>query len=410
MQPNDLIPHLFRTEYSKIIAVLCKAFGAAHINLAEDMASETFLAAVETWPYSGIPDNPAAWLYAVAKNKARNCLTRNAVFARRVQPHLQRNALQTDDVIDMSPQAITDSQLQMLFAVCNAGIAIESQICLALRTLCGFGIDEIAAAFFTNKETINKRLLRAKQKLRSENIKIEMPAESELASRLDAVLRTIYLLFSEGYYSERQATVVRKELCLEAMKLAYLLLQNRQTNQHATNALMALMCFHASRLEARQDAKGGIILYDDQDENLWNMELVEKGFWYLQYASGGDIRSKYYIEASIAYWHTVKADTTEKWEQVLQLYNHLLQLEYTSVAALNRLFAVAKARGKQAALLEAENLKSTGNHFYYLLLAELYNDSDVLKAKEYLQKALAAAPTEPQKQVIRKKMQAYETA
>lgn len=158
-----------------------------------------------------------------------------------------------------------------------------------------------------------------------------IPDESQLQTRLDTVLRTLYLLFSEGYYSERNPSLIRKELCLEAMNLAYLLLQNDLTNNHSTNSLMALMCFHSSRLDARLSEKGEIILYQNQDENLWDKTLIEKGFYYLQQASKWEIVSKYYLEASIAYWYTVKNDNQEKWESILSLYDQLLKIDYTPI-------------------------------------------------------------------------------
>ena len=179
MQQQELIPHLFRTEFRKITAVLCKLFGIEHMEVAEDIASETFLSALETWTYKGIPENPTAWLYTVAKNKARNYISRNNIFTEKITASLQKSSPEIEEVeIDLSDKNITDSQLQMLFAICHPSISTEAQIGLALRILCGFGIDEIANAFLTNKETINKRLFRAKEKLRQEKVKIEFPSES----------------------------------------------------------------------------------------------------------------------------------------------------------------------------------------------------------------------------------------
>lgn len=403
MEQKELIPHLFRTEYSKITAVLCKLFGIEHIEIAEDIASETFLLAFETWNYKGIPKNPIAWLYVVAKNKAKNYLTHNKVFAEKILRQLQYANI-NDEEIDLSEKNITDSQLQMLFAICQPSISIEAQIGLSLRILCGFGIDEIADAFLTNKETINKRLFRAKEKLRLEKVQIKFPDKIEIDNRLETVLTTLYLLFSEGYYSERQNAVIRKDLCLEAMRLTYLLIENEQTNQHSTNSLLSLMCFHSSRLDARTTENGEIILYQDQDENLWNDELILKGNYFLKQASNWNILSKYYLEARIAYWHTIKVDTIDKWENILQLYNHLLQLEYSPIAALNRTFALSKAKSNQIALAEAEKLNLTDNHFYYILLGELFKDVDNTKAKNHFQKALSLAKTQTEKHAIKKKM------
>jgi len=297
--------------------------------------------------------------------------------------------------------------LQMLFAICHPSIPIEAQIGLALRILCGFGINEIANAFLTNNETINKRLFRAKEKLRAEKVMIEFPGKNEINNRLETVLTTLYLLFSEGYYSESDDTILREDLCDEAMRLAFMLIENKQTNQPKANALYSLMCFHSSRFAARKNEKGEIILYDEQNESLWDKELIIKGIYFLHEASKGTEISKYHIEASIAYWHTIKSDTKEKWENILQLYNKLLQIEYSPIAALNRTFALSKANSKQEALIEAEKLNLPGNHFYFTLLGELYTDLDNKKAKENFQKAFSFAKTQTDKQTIQKKMEKF---
>jgi RNA polymerase sigma factor (sigma-70 family) len=405
MEQQELIPHLFRAEFRKITAVLCKLFGIEHIEVAEDIASETFLSALETWTYKGIPDNPTAWLYKVAKNKAKNHLTRDIIFNSKVTTEIKYSTPLREEIeIDLSEKNITDSQLQMLFAICHPSISTETQIGLALRILCGFGIDEIANAFLTNKETINKRLFRAKEKLRAEKVQIEFPGEAEIATRLETVLTTLYLLFNEGYYSETQDNVLREDLCLEAIRLTYLLIENEQTNQPTVNALLSLMCFHASRFAARKNEKGEMILYEDQDEKLWNDELITKGIYFLNMSSTGNRISKYHIEASIAYWHTIKADTQEKWESILQLYNRLLQLEYSPIAALNRTYALAKANGKAEAIIEAEKLSLKNNHYYFTLLGELYTGIDNNKARQHFKQALSLAKTHTDKQTIQKKI------
>ena len=215
MNTGELIPHLFRTEYRKIISVLCKHFGFPQIEIAEDIASDTFLTASQSWGLNGIPVNPTAWLYSVAKNKAKNHLQRSSLYQNKIEPGLQHQISNIyQDEIDLSPQNIIDSQLQMMFAICHPSISTEARTGLALRILCGFGIQEIADAFLSNKETINKRLSRAREKLREENISIALPGAADIEARLESVLTTIYLLFNEGYYSISQDKIVRKELCV----------------------------------------------------------------------------------------------------------------------------------------------------------------------------------------------------
>lgn len=405
MQENELIPHLFRTEYRKIVSVLSKSFGIQYIETAEDIVSDTFLQAAETWGLKGLPQNPVAWLYTVAKNKAKDKFKHDAVFTQKVAPEIKHTADKVHEIeIDWSHRNITDSQLQMMFAICSGVIPTEAQVGLSLNILCGFGAEEIADAFLSNKETIYKRLSRAKEKLRVENVKIELPPPSEIDQRLQTVLTTLYLLFSEGYYSSIQNTTLRKDLCLEAMRLTLMLVENEQTGTPAANALLSLMCFHASRFEARTNQNGELILYEDQDETLWNRELIEKGEYYLNRSSTGKKLSKYHLEAGIAYWHTYKNDTPEKWESILQLYNRLLLLEYSPMAALNRTYALAKANGKQEAIVEAEKLELKDSHFYHSLLANLYEDTDPKKALEHLQIAWSLAKSTADKKSIEKNM------
>jgi RNA polymerase sigma factor (sigma-70 family) len=405
MQQQELIPHLFRSEYQKIVSVLCRQFGFDQIETAEDISSETFLTASQIWGLNGLPPNPVAWLYNVAKNKAKNHLQRDKVFGGKIVRELKRESSQSfEQEIDLTQQNINDSQLQMMFAICHPSISQEAQIGLSLRILCGFGIEEIADAFLTNKETINKRLFRAKEKLREQKIKIEMPPAAQITERLETVLTTIYLLFNEGYYSECQNDTLRKDFCLEAMRLCNMLVENKETNKPSANALLALMCFHASRFDARVDKNGAPVLYEEQDTGLWNQQLIGKGAYFLRCAAEGNDISKYHLEASIAYWSTQKTDTKEKWTNVLNLYDRLLQLEYSPVAALNRSFAIAKLYGKERAIAETEKLNLEDNPFYFSLLGELYTDLDNKKAEHYFGKAIEFAKTATGKQGIQRKI------
>lgn len=401
MDETQLLPELFKTEYRKLIAVLCKLFGIEYLQVAEDIVSDTFLLASETWGLKGLPHNPVAWLYTVSKNKAIDFIRRNKLFAGKIITAINNNeSTFIEPDIDFSIKNILDSQLQMMFAVCNPCISAEAQIGLSLNILCGFGVEEIADAFLTNKEVIYKRLSRAKEKLKTENIKIELPSSADINNRLETVITTLYLLFNEGYYSASQNTKLRKELCVEAMRLNVMLVDNEQTNTPVSNALLALMCYHSSRFEARFNKEGDLILYDEQNENLWNKELIDKGNYYLYIASQGKDLSKFHIEAAIAYWHAHKKDTAEKWENILQLYNKLLQIEYSPAAALNRTYALSKANGKILAIIEAEKLKLTKNHLYYSLLGNLYTDVDNEKALINYQTSFQLAKTNADKKII----------
>ncbi len=407
MYNKEIIPHLFRTEYTKIVSVLCKLFGIEDIDLAEDLASETFLVATEVWGLKGIPENPTAWLYAVAKNKARDYFRRNAIFKQKIIHHLSNQA--NDDIeIDLTEKNITDTQLQMMFAICNPILSQEEQIGLTLRILCGFGLAEIANAFLSNKETIKKRLQRAKEKLKASNVKIEVPDALRIKETLDTVLTSLYLLYNEGYYSSHPDKVISKDLCLEALRLTYFLTQFKDTDLPEVNALLALMCFHSSRLEARIDNEGHTILYHDQDNENWDKALIDKGNSYLKKSSTGDNISKYHIEAFIAYWHTFQEDSDEKWQNILRLYNLLLFKEYSPIIALNRTYALAKANGKVAAIVEAEKLNLNDNYLYHSLLGTLYTDIDNEVAIAHFKKASSLASTLESKSIIEQKIKVTE--
>ena len=407
MGNEPLIPHLFRTEYRKIVSVLCRHFGFREIEVAEDIASDTFMVAMQAWGIEGPPPNPAGWLYNTAKNKAKNYLHRHSIYAEKVLPEIGGNSdADSRFEIDLTPGNITDSQLQMMFALCHPGLSEESQSGLALRILCGFGIQEIADAFLTTKDVINKRLTRAKERLRDASIRIEMPGPAEIEGRLEPVLTTIYLLFNEGYYSVSQDRTLRKDICMEAIRLCTMLIENSATDKPQVNALLAMMCFHASRFDARTDVAGALVLYEKQDPSLWNTDLIAKGGYFLRRAANGETISRYHLEAGIACWHTQKKDSPEKWQSIVDFYDRLLQLIDSPVAALNRAFALSKTKGKYVAIRETEELALENNHFYHALLGELYDGIDAKKALQNLESALRLARTAADQQAIRKRIEA----
>jgi RNA polymerase sigma-70 factor (ECF subfamily) len=407
MENEHLLPDLFRTEYKKIVSVLCHHFGIQHIEIAQDIVGDTFLAATEHWNENGFPANPTAWLYAVAKNKAKNYLKRQTLFEQKLAPQVgyQESNYAPEPEIDLSEKNIADSQLAMIFTVCNPCNSRPAQVALALHLLCGFEIGEVADAYLTNKEVIYKRINRAKQKLKEENIKIDQPDRGDIAPRLENVLTTIYLLFSEGYYSSSNRLVLRKELCAEAMQLCHLLTENNLTDQPAVSALMALMCFHASRFEARLNIEGEPITYEDQDASLWNQALIEQGTYFLARAARGSIIGRYHLEAGIAYWHTQKGDTLEKWKHILIYYDQLLLMHNSPVVALNRVYVLSKVEGKEVAIAEAESIRLPENRFYHALLGDLYTGLNDQVAVEHLQQALSLARVPADRSLLRKKIE-----
>lgn len=406
MQSTELIPHLFRTEFRKMVAVLSNKFGLSNIQLAEDIVSDTFLKAAETWGLKGVPEKPVAWLYTVAKNQAKDQFKRTQLFQSKIQVDLKQDAETPSELeIDLSEEHIADSELQMIFAVCNPIVSKESQITLALRVLCGFGINEIASALLTTKSTINKRLLRTKENFRKNDIKFLPPNSEETSERLDNVLSILYLIFNEGYYSSNADTTLQKDVCFEAMRLTLLLVNNSKTSTSASNALLSLFCFHASRFEARLNTDGDPILYEDQDRSKWNQELIEQGAHFIRIASKEGAYGKYHLESLIAFWHTrTDVNEFEKWEQILQFYNALIQIEYSPITALNRTYALSKVKGKEIALKEALKINLDKNHLYHMLIAELYIDIDANKRLEHLKIALTLTSSIHDQKIISEKI------
>ena len=419
MDQSNLIPQLYRQEFSKMVALICNRFGIEQIDAAEDMVSETFLAAAETWGLKGVPDNPVAWLYRVARNNTLNVLRHERVFRQKVKGELIKgNPSSAEPELDISPESIMDSQLRMMFAVCHPSIPVEAQVSLALRVLCGFTIEEIAKALLTTKANINKRLYRAKEKLRSGGVTLTLPDQSGMDVRLDGVLLTLYLLFNEGYYSASPDKVLRKDLCLEAVRLTYLLAEHGERMGKRVHggagsvggvrpdvySLLALMCFQASRLQARVDAAGGLVLYEQQDSGLWDVSLINRGNAFFVKACDAGVLSRYHLEAAIAWWHTQQEDSPEKWANILLLYNRLLMVNYSPVAALNRAYAFARVYGKKAAIPEAEGLKLEGNLFYHSLLGELYTGVDADAAIGHLELGLELASTDAERAILREKI------
>ena len=413
---DTLIDRLFRREYGKLVAVLTRLFGVDNIDLAEDVVQDSLVEAIKDWPYKGVPDNPAAWLYKVAKNKALNILNREKYkrkYSSDVAHHLQ-SAWTAGPALDylFSEHEIEDDQLRMIFTACHPSLSKDSQVALTLKTLCGFGIPEIAHAFFTTDETINKRLVRARQKIRDSNVAFEIPGKEEMQKRLDAVLETVYLVFNEGYSASTGDEIIRFELCEEAIRLAELLASSSGIqNKSNVYALLALMLLNASRFNARLDVEGNILTLAEQDRSLWNNNLMQKGFTYLQKSTDGNTVSVYHILATISAYHCSAPDfDSTDWKGILAMYDHLLILDPSSLVKLNRSIAVSKVWGPEKAIEELNAVKSdtsfTSYHLLYSTEAAFYLElNEFEKAAESLRKAIAYSPLQAEKNLLQKKLE-----
>jgi RNA polymerase sigma-70 factor (ECF subfamily) len=411
-----LVDHIFRHEAGRLVAVLTKVFGTQNMELAEDVVQDSLMEALEHWQYNGVPDNPTAWIYRVAKNRALNIINRTG-YQRKYETqvmHLLKSELTAEPTWDQlfSDQEIKDDQLRMIFTCCHPSISSDSQIALALKTLCGFSIPEIARAFLTTEENINKRLVRARQTIRDAELPFEIPQGKELEKRLNSVLETIYLLFNEGYSASKGDDIIRYELCEEAIRLVQIIIANKTIQYKETvHALIALMFINASRFKARQDNEGHLLTMAEQDRTLWDRQLLGIGLQHLSDATQNNVISLYHVLAAISAQHSIASDyLSTDWKSILMLYDSLEKLDNTPVVQLNRAVAVSHVEGAKKALNELEKIKSNpafkNYHLFYSIQAELYiQDNDFKSAINSLEKAIELAPLQSEKELLGKKLE-----
>ncbi len=412
---SRLTDHLFRHEAGKMVAVLVRIFGTENLELAEDVVQDTFVAAMRTWPLKGIPQNPSAWLFRAAKNKAvdvvrRNKFSRQYDFSQAGNPLLE-SEYTLSAAIDAiwNEESIPDDLLRMMFACSHPGISPENQITLMLKTLCGFSVTEIAKAFLTSEETISKRLYRTREFLRKKKLRPEFPATAELKGRTDAVLRAVYLLFNEGYNATDNDELIRRDLLQHAMYLCRLLCDSPHVQMPEVHAAMGLMCFHAARINSRLNQDGEIILLARQDRSKWDPDLIREGNDFMNKAASGDVVSTYHLEAAIAYEHCIAASFEEtNWQRILECYDWLVRINPTPVTHLNRLAVVYSISGAEKVLSEiaSSSLKGLEDHYlYHSLLGELYSKIDVCKAREAYERAIQLTKSKVEKKLLTGKLE-----
>lgn len=411
---------LFRHEAGKMVALLTKIFGTENLDLSEDVVQDTFLTAMRVWTLNGVPDNPSGWLFRTAKNKAIDVLRKNKFSSQIDFSDPERVLLKSEytltTVIDTlwRDDDIQDDLLRMMFACCHPEISEENQITLILKTLCGFSTGEIAKAFLTSEDTVSKRLYRTRAFFRKKKIKPGFPEPAQLKNRIQAVLRTVYLIFNEGYNATHTSELIRKDVLDQAMYLCKLLAGNPATQLPEVYAALALMCFHASRIDSRMSEQGEIILLAQQNRGSWNTQLIAEGNEYLNRAAFGDSISSYHAEAAIAYEHCL-AKTFEQtnWRNILTYYDLLAAIHPNSVVALHRLTVIYKVFGMIRTLEEIElseyKAEWEKNYLYYALLGDLYAGTDPLKSREYFQNAGSMTKSEAEKKLLTRKIEALIT-
>jgi RNA polymerase sigma-70 factor (ECF subfamily) len=410
----QLVDHLFRHQSGKMIAVLTRIFGMHNLEMIEDVVQESFLRAMHSWTFNQRPHNPAGWLMQVARNRAIDIIRHQQHFnqySRELAHELQQETEHTVQQF-FSEAEIADSQLRMIFACCHPALKEEDQVALTLKTVSGFGVTEIAHALLTNEAVIQKRLYRAKQFLKDRQLSLDIPTGRELNSRLNMVYTVLYLLFNEGYHSLVADELIRKDLCAEAMRLCLLLTEHKTGKHPGTFALLALMCFQASRFESRVDENNAIILLEHQDRNTWNKALIQQGYEYLALSAQGDALTVYHLESAIAAEHCMAPTlAATNWQRMLQLYDMLLEQKRTPLVVLNRAVVLMQLNQTETAIHEIwqldgiEQLIST-QYIYPAVLGELYIQlGDEYNACKMLQQALALTTAPAEKKLIATKLE-----
>ncbi|HYO77231.1 MAG TPA: sigma-70 family RNA polymerase sigma factor [Thermoanaerobaculia bacterium] len=410
MSVPALLDHLFRHSAGQMVATLTRVFGAAHLELAEEVVQEALVAAMQQWSIKGVPDNPRGWLFQVARNRALDQLRRDATL-RAKEPEVVRVFSEHAETDEPSfAHELRDDQLRMMLMCAHPAIPAESRVALTLKTVGGFSVDEIARAFLTRKETIAQRIVRAKRFIRDEQLALELPSRAELPSRLDTLLDVIYLLFNEGYSAHSGEELVRHELCAEAIRLGRTLVEHPATCEPPVEALLALMLLQAARLPARVDAAGELATLEEQDRALWNQGMLAEGVRMLGRSARGERLTAYHVEAAIASFHAMAPsfDQTD-WCAIVAHYDELLELKPSPVVALNRGVAVALCESPAAGIAAIESVATHPALRNYLplpaTLGELWlRAGDRTRAAEYFSRALELPGTMTEKRFLLRKL------
>ncbi len=400
-----------------MIAILTRIFGVENLTLAEDVVQEALARALQTWPFYGVPENPSAWIMRASRNLAFDVVRRRKLFQNKqaeIIRLMDRDSAAPEEAI-FSEHEIADDRLRLMFVCCHPAIPADAQVALALKTLCGFGVTEISRAFLTTDAAIAKRLTRAKQRIRDAQIRFEIPAGEELAQRLDGVLQSLYLLFNEGYKASSGESLVREELCREAIRLTNLLAEHPAGNRPKTHALLALMLLNTARMPTRQDGEGNLLRLSEQDRRRWDQPMIARGMFHLMQSAAGDEISEYHLQAGIAACHDAAKDyESTDWRQILSLYDRLVALDGSPVVALNRAIVVATIQGPKAGLEAVEAIpdfnKLSSYYLLYAVLGEFEMQLNNLQAAtEHFRRSFELADTKSERAFLLKRLQSCDT-
>jgi len=406
------VEHSFRHEYGRLVALLSSRVGVQHIHAIEDAVQSALIGALDSWTVAGLPEDPTAWLFRAAYNhlasELRQQARRHRLLSQGVTGDIRRP--------DQGPEVyfeneVQDDLLNMLFVCCDEVIPVESQLALALKTLCGFDVKEIALRLFTTEANVYKRLERAHHRLRDLPVRTDSISHEQIRSRLEAVHLVLYLLFTEGYLSANADEAIRWELCNEAIRLGGILADHPAARTPQTAALLALMHLQAARMPSRQDASGGLVLLEEQDRALWDKDGIEAGLAWLAESACGDVYSRYHAEAGIAAEHCLAPSfESTRWDRIAECYALLEQLVPSAIHKLNRTIAVAEWKGPAAGLGIIDGFEPptwlAGSYMWAAVLADLHRRcGNVALANRYRTLAYELAPTAAVKELILRRLQ-----
>ena len=407
---HGVVDHLFRRSAGRMVATLTRILGSEHLSLAEEVVQDALVSALQNWTVRGIPDDPSAWLFSVARNRAIDQL-RRSIKLRDKEPQLIAELREPPRAVESGfAHEPAEDELRMMLMCCHPSIPEDSRIALTLKTVCAFSADEIARAFLTKGNTIAQRIVRAKRLIRDEHIAMTMPSRDELPARRESVLQVLYLMFNEGYSAHEGDDLVRADLCQEAIRLARAVAEHAVVSAPEAHALLSLMLLQAARLPARVDSSGELIVLAEQDRSRWDRSMIADGLGHLERSAAGDIVTRYHTEAAIAACHACASSFEETdWPLVVELYDRLLDVNPSPVVALNRSIAIAMAEGVDAGIAAANELAVDAALRDYLPLATTLGElslraGDRARAAEHFARALELPSTTPEKRFLLRKL------
>lgn len=401
-----LVAHLFRHQAGRLVALLTRALGARHLQLAEDVVQDALIAALHTWPIRGVPDNPPGWLLQVARRRAIDVLRRDRHFSDQVEPQLVAHLAKAE----VSAYADLDDTLALMFMTCHPALSPESRVALTLKTAGGFSVDEIARGLFSDPRAVAQRLVRAKRQLRDAGPELTLPVTSDLPARLDSVLDSLALMFTTGYGAGEGDALIHEDVCLEALRLARLLVRHPRTALPEAHALVALLLVQAARLPARLSDTGDLAVLDTQDRSRWLTPLVHEALHHLDLSAHGSNITRWHLQAGIATLHaTASTFDQTPWHQIVPLYDDLMQLQPTGIVALNRAIAVGfrdgPAEGLAAMRVVADDPRLTSYHLRHAAQGHFLDAlGDHRGAHAAYSRALGCRISEPERRFLLAKL------